>query len=157
MTLFEIQRLMWILETNVMLKLCLLVMKLLNDSKTDGEVCWLSAGLPFPITHCPTSLSPPSRPPPPSPPLPGGANVLLVCERGSWRSVLCSAHCSAMALRVDQLFSPCLLAVALLLLAEGPQVTLCCPSRCLCFRTTVRCMHLNLETVPAVSPQTTIL
>uniref|UniRef100_A0A3B5QTC0 Peroxidasin n=1 Tax=Xiphophorus maculatus TaxID=8083 RepID=A0A3B5QTC0_XIPMA len=34
---------------------------------------------------------------------------------------------------------------------------LCCPSRCLCFRTTVRCMHLNLETVPAVSPQTTIL
>uniref|UniRef100_H3CS91 Peroxidasin n=1 Tax=Tetraodon nigroviridis TaxID=99883 RepID=H3CS91_TETNG len=32
-----------------------------------------------------------------------------------------------------------------------------CPSRCLCFRTTVRCMHLNLETVPAVSPQTTIL
>uniref|UniRef100_A0A669BZZ4 Peroxidasin n=1 Tax=Oreochromis niloticus TaxID=8128 RepID=A0A669BZZ4_ORENI len=29
--------------------------------------------------------------------------------------------------------------------------------RCLCFRTTVRCMHLNLETVPAVSPQTTIL
>lgn len=32
-----------------------------------------------------------------------------------------------------------------------------CPSRCLCFRTTVRCMHLMLESVPAVSPQTTIL
>ena len=32
-----------------------------------------------------------------------------------------------------------------------------CPSRCLCFRSTVRCMHLMLESVPAVSPQTTIL
>lgn len=32
-----------------------------------------------------------------------------------------------------------------------------CPSRCLCFRTTVRCMHLLLEAVPAVSPQTSIL
>ncbi|XP_069091955.1 peroxidasin homolog [Pleurodeles waltl] len=32
-----------------------------------------------------------------------------------------------------------------------------CPSRCLCFRTTVRCMHLMLETLPVVSPQTTIL
>ncbi|XP_027696149.1 peroxidasin homolog isoform X2 [Vombatus ursinus] len=32
-----------------------------------------------------------------------------------------------------------------------------CPSRCLCFRTTVRCMHLMLENVPAVSPQTSIL
>uniref|UniRef100_A0A8C9ZPM8 Peroxidasin n=1 Tax=Sander lucioperca TaxID=283035 RepID=A0A8C9ZPM8_SANLU len=62
-----------------------------------------------------------------------------------------------MALRAGQLFSPCLLAVALLLLASGSQFVLCCPSRCLCFRTTVRCMHLNLETVPAVSPQTTIL
>uniref|UniRef100_A0A8C4F3R0 Peroxidasin n=1 Tax=Dicentrarchus labrax TaxID=13489 RepID=A0A8C4F3R0_DICLA len=62
-----------------------------------------------------------------------------------------------MALRAGHLFSPCLLAAALLLLASGPQVVICCPSRCLCFRTTVRCMHLNLETVPAVSPQTTIL
>uniref|UniRef100_A0A8C5HXK5 Ig-like domain-containing protein n=1 Tax=Gouania willdenowi TaxID=441366 RepID=A0A8C5HXK5_GOUWI len=39
----------------------------------------------------------------------------------------------------------------------GECLGLCCPSRCLCFRTTVRCMHLNLETVPVVSPQTTIL
>uniref|UniRef100_A0A665TXX2 Ig-like domain-containing protein n=1 Tax=Echeneis naucrates TaxID=173247 RepID=A0A665TXX2_ECHNA len=62
-----------------------------------------------------------------------------------------------MALRAGQLFPPCLLAVALLALACGPQFGLCCPSRCLCFRTTVRCMHLNLETVPAVSSQTTIL
>ncbi|XP_010787951.1 peroxidasin-like isoform X1 [Notothenia coriiceps] len=63
----------------------------------------------------------------------------------------------AMALRAGQLFSPCLLTVALLLLVSGPQFVLSCPSRCLCFRTTVRCMHLNLETVPAVSLQTTIL
>lgn len=32
-----------------------------------------------------------------------------------------------------------------------------CPSRCLCFRSTVRCMHLLLEAVPAVAPQTSIL
>ncbi|KAM4693347.1 peroxidasin homolog isoform 2-T2 [Discoglossus pictus] len=38
-----------------------------------------------------------------------------------------------------------------------PQQTSSCPSRCLCFRTTVRCMHLMLESVPTVSPQTTIL
>uniref|UniRef100_H2S2E8 Peroxidasin n=1 Tax=Takifugu rubripes TaxID=31033 RepID=H2S2E8_TAKRU len=47
--------------------------------------------------------------------------------------------------------------LALLLLTSGPLSVFCCPSRCLCFRTTVRCMHLNLETVPAVSPLTTIL
>ncbi|XP_077587554.1 peroxidasin [Stigmatopora nigra] len=50
-----------------------------------------------------------------------------------------------------------LLATACLLLASHPGSVSSCPSRCLCFRTTVRCMHLNLETVPAVSPQTTIL
>ncbi|KAF7704641.1 peroxidasin [Silurus meridionalis] len=43
------------------------------------------------------------------------------------------------------------------LLVLVPVSVLSCPSRCLCFRTTVRCMHLNLETVPSVSPQTTIL
>uniref|UniRef100_A0A4W3JKG1 Peroxidasin homolog n=1 Tax=Callorhinchus milii TaxID=7868 RepID=A0A4W3JKG1_CALMI len=32
-----------------------------------------------------------------------------------------------------------------------------CPSRCLCFRTTVRCMHLMLENIPEVTAQTTIL
>uniref|UniRef100_W5MFK7 Peroxidasin like n=1 Tax=Lepisosteus oculatus TaxID=7918 RepID=W5MFK7_LEPOC len=32
-----------------------------------------------------------------------------------------------------------------------------CPSRCLCVRTTVRCMHLMLDHIPKVSPQTTIL
>ncbi|KAM6457875.1 peroxidasin homolog isoform 1-T2 [Liasis olivaceus] len=32
-----------------------------------------------------------------------------------------------------------------------------CPSRCLCFRTTVRCMHLMLEIIPEVSLQTNIL
>uniref|UniRef100_A0A8C4YU05 Peroxidasin n=1 Tax=Gadus morhua TaxID=8049 RepID=A0A8C4YU05_GADMO len=52
---------------------------------------------------------------------------------------------------------PFLLTITLLLVANGPPCALCCPSRCLCFRTTVRCMHLHLETVPAVSPQTTIL
>uniref|UniRef100_A0A8C7SK30 Peroxidasin n=1 Tax=Oncorhynchus mykiss TaxID=8022 RepID=A0A8C7SK30_ONCMY len=45
----------------------------------------------------------------------------------------------------------------LILVASGPQPVYSCPSRCLCFRTTVRCMHLNLETVPAVAPSTTIL
>lgn len=32
-----------------------------------------------------------------------------------------------------------------------------CPPRCLCFRTTVRCMHLMLETIPDIPPQTSIL
>ncbi|XP_057200052.1 peroxidasin homolog isoform X1 [Triplophysa rosa] len=53
---------------------------------------------------------------------------------------------------------PCFLSVlCVFLLSSGPNPVLSCPSRCLCFRTTVRCMHLNLETVPAVLPQTTIL
>ncbi|KAG8323490.1 hypothetical protein J6590_006508 [Homalodisca vitripennis] len=32
-----------------------------------------------------------------------------------------------------------------------------CPPRCLCFRTTVRCMFLSLDRVPEVPPDTTIL
>ena len=32
-----------------------------------------------------------------------------------------------------------------------------CPLRCLCFRTTVRCMFLHLEKIPKVSSDTTIL
>ncbi|XP_061699023.1 peroxidasin isoform X1 [Syngnathoides biaculeatus] len=78
------------------------------------------------------------------------------------RLLLCCAVLSGsqleMAQRAAHLLCPrLLLTAACLLLASGPQSVLCCPSRCLCFRTTVRCMHLNLETVPAVSPQTTIL
>ncbi|XP_060709112.1 peroxidasin homolog [Hemiscyllium ocellatum] len=49
------------------------------------------------------------------------------------------------------------LAVAWLFVAAFPTRSAACPSRCLCFRTTVRCMHLMLEHIPAVSPQTTIL
>ncbi|XP_055720413.1 peroxidasin isoform X2 [Salvelinus fontinalis] len=62
-----------------------------------------------------------------------------------------------MALWTGQVLSPFVVAVALILFASGPQPVYSCPSRCLCFRTTVRCMHLNLETVPAVAPSTTIL
>ncbi|XP_014065781.1 peroxidasin isoform X2 [Salmo salar] len=62
-----------------------------------------------------------------------------------------------MALSTGQVLSPFVVAVALILVASGPQPVYSCPSRCLCFRTTVRCMHLNLETVPAVAPSTTIL
>ena len=32
-----------------------------------------------------------------------------------------------------------------------------CPARCLCFRSTVRCMFLQLDQVPAVPANTTIL
>ncbi|XP_076341100.1 peroxidasin-like [Tachypleus tridentatus] len=32
-----------------------------------------------------------------------------------------------------------------------------CPYRCLCFRTTVRCMFLQLEEVPAAPPDTEII
>ncbi|XP_073530329.1 peroxidasin homolog isoform X1 [Phyllobates terribilis] len=48
-------------------------------------------------------------------------------------------------------------AFAAWILLAFPQQSSSCPSRCLCFRTTVRCMHLMLENVPTVSPQTTIL
>ncbi|XP_028652751.2 peroxidasin isoform X1 [Erpetoichthys calabaricus] len=54
-------------------------------------------------------------------------------------------------------FSLFLPALGILFCAFLPQPVAPCPSRCLCFRTTVRCMHLMLENVPAVSPQTTIL
>nr|XP_020464358.1 peroxidasin-like [Monopterus albus] len=117
--------------------LTMLLIKLFHSA-----VCWTS--LSEIVTHCPTSFS----------------FCVCACVRvHEGRLALCALLGSllAMALRAGQLFSPCLLAVALLLLASGPQLALCCPSRCLCFRTTVRCMHLNLETVPAVSPQTTIL
>ncbi|XP_078456569.1 peroxidasin homolog [Lampetra planeri] len=46
--------------------------------------------------------------------------------------------------------------VMVLLLGWSP-AAVACPSRCLCFRTTVRCMHLQLDTVPRVDPRTTIL
>ncbi|XP_070284707.1 peroxidasin homolog isoform X3 [Myotis yumanensis] len=54
---------------------------------------------------------------------------------------------------------PCLLALLLwgVLAAEAQRPGAGCPSRCLCFRSTVRCMHLLLEAVPAVAPQTSIL
>ncbi|XP_066442244.1 peroxidasin homolog [Eleutherodactylus coqui] len=45
----------------------------------------------------------------------------------------------------------------LLLLLLPPQQGAACPNRCLCFRTTVRCMHLMLDTIPDVPVQTTIL
>ncbi|XP_058872731.1 peroxidasin homolog isoform X1 [Acipenser ruthenus] len=32
-----------------------------------------------------------------------------------------------------------------------------CPTRCLCFRTTIRCMHLMLDNIPKVPPPTAIL
>ncbi|KAK7869718.1 hypothetical protein R5R35_011787 [Gryllus longicercus] len=32
-----------------------------------------------------------------------------------------------------------------------------CPAKCLCFRTTVRCMFLQLDNVPQVPTETTIL
>ncbi|XP_063819206.1 peroxidasin homolog [Pseudophryne corroboree] len=43
-----------------------------------------------------------------------------------------------------------------LLLLLPPQQA-ACPSRCLCFRTTVRCMHLILDAIPDIPDQTSIL
>ncbi|XP_075032781.1 peroxidasin homolog [Mixophyes fleayi] len=43
----------------------------------------------------------------------------------------------------------------LLLLLPPEQAA--CPSRCLCFRTTVRCMHLMLDAIPDIPIQTSIL
>lgn len=68
----------------------------------------------------------------------------------------------AMAVHPARPARPCLLALVmcccwgvLAVVAQKPGNG--CPSRCLCFRTTVRCMHLLLEAVPAVAPQTSIL
>ncbi|XP_074062925.1 putative oxidoreductase PXDNL isoform X5 [Macrotis lagotis] len=44
-----------------------------------------------------------------------------------------------------------------LLLALCVLPTLACPSRCLCFKSTVRCMHLMLDHIPRVPQQTTVL
>lgn len=46
-------------------------------------------------------------------------------------------------------------AVLLALVAGASGVR--CPAKCLCFRTTVRCMFLQLEKIPRVPPETTIL
>ncbi|XP_026789759.3 peroxidasin [Pangasianodon hypophthalmus] len=62
-----------------------------------------------------------------------------------------------MALWTDRALPWVISVLGVLVLAPAPVPVLSCPSRCLCFRTTVRCMHLNLETVPSVSPQTSIL
>ncbi|KAM4692008.1 LOW QUALITY PROTEIN: peroxidasin homolog [Rhinophrynus dorsalis] len=45
----------------------------------------------------------------------------------------------------------------LFLLLTAPCGAPACPSRCLCFRTTVRCMHLMLESVPDIPVHTSIL
>ncbi|KAM3923611.1 peroxidasin homolog isoform 2-T2 [Leptodactylus fuscus] len=45
----------------------------------------------------------------------------------------------------------------LLLLLLPHQQVAACPSRCLCFRTTIRCMHLMLDSIPDVPVQTTVL
>ena len=50
-----------------------------------------------------------------------------------------------------------LLLASALAASAGGQEAPRCPTRCLCFRTTVRCMFLQLERVPAVPVQTTIL
>ncbi|XP_078669070.1 peroxidasin-like isoform X2 [Branchiostoma floridae x Branchiostoma belcheri] len=49
------------------------------------------------------------------------------------------------------------LVLATAVLALVPSGSEACPSRCLCFRTTVRCMHLQLDRIPQVAPTTTIL
>ncbi|XP_073187315.1 probable oxidoreductase PXDNL isoform X5 [Lepidochelys kempii] len=52
---------------------------------------------------------------------------------------------------------PKLLSLAVLFLAGRCGASLPCPSRCLCFKTTIRCMHLMLDHVPRVPQQTSVL
>ena len=47
--------------------------------------------------------------------------------------------------------------VAVMMLLSSISAEIRCPSRCLCFRSTVRCMFLELDQVPAVPSNTTIL
>lgn len=140
-----------------------------------------------PAAGRPPSPPPAGAGPPPSPPpgCAGGRDRPAAdqsCSRGRGAerarrgpagapsSSSCPAPCS-MARR-EAAAAPGLCLLLLLLLRSGGLVppaaaqpppppqqrgSVWCPSRCLCFRTTVRCMHLMLESVPAVSPQTTIL
>ncbi|XP_047473287.1 peroxidasin homolog [Penaeus chinensis] len=50
-----------------------------------------------------------------------------------------------------------LVAAAVLLALAAGASGVRCPAKCLCFRTTVRCMFLQLEKIPKVPPETTIL
>ncbi|XP_071524649.1 peroxidasin homolog isoform X1 [Panulirus ornatus] len=65
-----------------------------------------------------------------------------MCARGSVRGV----SLSAMALTAT-----------LLVLLAGGAAAVRCPPKCLCFRTTVRCMFLGLKRIPHVPHKTTIL
>lgn len=108
------------------------------------------------------------RPPPPAQlgrgPRPGGRAQFAAGRGRAGASAVgpcarASAHAVAMAVRPAR---RCLLALVLCcgwgaLAAVPPKPGAGCPSRCLCFRSTVRCMHLLLEAVPAVAPQTSIL
>ena len=53
----------------------------------------------------------------------------------SWRSVVC----------------------VLCVVSSLVQQSAACPARCLCFRTNVRCMFLQLEHIPSVPSDTTVL
>ena len=55
----------------------------------------------------------------------------------SWRSVVCVVLC-----------------VVSSLVQQGEAQ---CPARCLCFRTNVRCMFLQLDHIPSVPADTTVL
>jgi hypothetical protein len=66
----------------------------------------------------------------------------------------CPARCEDILCRAVRV----MLAILLLLAALSTGLADAqCPPRCLCFRTTVRCMFLQLDKVPEVPPETTIL
>lgn len=71
------------------------------------------------------------------------------------------ASCPARSENVSWVLCACVdVMVAVLLLLAALTTGLAdaqCPARCLCFRTTVRCMFLQLDRVPEVPPETTIL
>lgn len=114
-----------------------------------------TAGAPTPAPHAQLGRGPGtcgfSWEPAVDAPAAASSAALYACQRLS--------ASSAMAVRPTR---RCLLALlicfawgAMAVVASKPGAG--CPSRCLCFRTTVRCMHLLLEAVPAVAPQTSIL
>ncbi|KAM8945757.1 peroxidasin homolog [Pelodytes ibericus] len=57
----------------------------------------------------------------------------------------------------ENMLLPHILLPGLFLVVMSLDWVAACPSRCLCFRTTVRCMHLLLETIPLAPAQTSIL
>ncbi|CAB0017119.1 unnamed protein product, partial [Nesidiocoris tenuis] len=73
------------------------------------------------------------------------------CERRSGLVRLCRVSTSRPAM--FRVFALVALAGVFAVADESPS----CPAKCMCFRSTVRCMHLHLQTIPDAPTNTSVL